>query len=120
MTTKKKVGLAGVLGMQSRPVEVAKATSPSAQQTPTTTIDKAPKAKPPTTKIAKTKPTKSPVQKHKLKEKALPKSKDKDFKLAGVYLRKTTVGQVKARLELSDQDMSELVETLLVSWLKKN
>lgn len=108
MTTKKKVGLAGIMGMQSRPVEAP----------PTTQVQVKTQKSTQAAKVKTEKATKAKVEKPK--SKALPKSKDKDFKLAGVYLRKTTVGQVKAKLELSDQDMSELVEDLLVSWLKKN
>lgn len=106
MTKKKNVGLAGVLGMQSKPHQAPVESRGKAKPT-----SKAKAVKPKATKEA-TKPAASS------KSKALPKSKDKDFKLTGVYLRKTTVGQVKAQLELSEQDMSELMEDLLVKWLK--
>lgn len=120
MTTKKKVGLAGIMGMQSRPVEATPITQTSNTKTPNTKTQ-APQAK--TTQTQAPQAQKKPAKTEKVvkaKDKSLPKSKDKNFKLAGVYLRKTTVGQVKAKLELSDQDMSELVESLLVNWLKKS
>ncbi len=110
MSKKKNVGLAGVLGMQSKPHET-KTENRVESRGRVKPASKAKAVKPKVIKEA-SKPAAS------AKNKALPKSKDKDFKLTGVYLRKTTVGQVKARLELSEQDMSELMEDLLVKWLK--
>ena len=116
MTKKKNVGLAGVLGMQSKPHEAKteNRVESRGRVKPVSKAKPASKAKAVKPKVIKeaSKPAAS------AKNKALPKSKDKDFKLTGVYLRKTTVGQVKARLELSEQDMSELMEDLLVKWLK--
>lgn len=105
MSTKKKVGLAGVMGMQSKPVR----TTPQASH-----LDQKNESK----DTPKNTPKNTTPKAKAVRKRALPKSKDQTFKLTGVYLRKTTVGQVKAKLELREEDMSELVEELLAKWLK--
>jgi hypothetical protein len=46
------------------------------------------------------------------------KREDPAFGKIGVYIRQTTITEVKARLIRQDRDMSDLVQVLLDDWLK--